>query len=84
MKGICDLAHCSEGVLGIILPSMHQQPNGVDCGVFAIAFPVGILIGFPEVGKRFDVKKMKSHLLKCLEEDEFILFPRSRKHTKLS
>ena len=30
MKGICDLTHCSESVLGIILPSMHQQANGVD------------------------------------------------------
>ena len=84
MKGICDLTHCSESVLGITLPSMHQQPNGVDCGVFAVAFPVGILIGSPEVGKRFEVKKMRSHLLKCLEEDEFILFPGSNKHTKLS
>ena len=84
MKQICDLAHCSESVLGIILPSVQQQPNGVDCGVFAIAFPVDIINGFDEIGKRFDVGKMRSHLLKCLEEEEFTLFPRSHKHTKLS
>ena len=84
MKQICDLAHCSESVLGIILPSVQQQPNGVDCGVFAIAFAVDILNGFAEIGKRFDVGKMRSHLLKCLEEEEFTLFPRSHKHTKLS
>ena len=52
MKGICDLTHCSESVLGIILPSMHQQANGVDCGVLAVAFPVDILNEFAEVGKR--------------------------------
>ena len=52
-------------------------------GVFT-AFPVGILIGFLEVVKRFDVQKMRSHLLKCLEENEFILFARSRKHARLS
>ena len=79
MKQICDLAHCSESVLGIILPSVQQQPNCVDCGVFAIAFAVDILNGFAEIGKRFDVGKMRSHLLKCLEEEEFTLFPRSHK-----
>ena len=84
MKGICDLTHCSESVLGITLPSMHQQPNGVDCGVFAVAFPVDLLNEFAEVGKRFDVRKMRLYLLKYLEEDEFILFPGSNKHIKLS
>ena len=84
MKQICDLAHCSESVLGIILPSVQQQANDVDCGVFAIAFAVAILNEFAEIGKRFDVGKMRLHLLKCLEEAEFTLFPRSPKHTKLS
>ena len=84
MKQICDLAHCSESVLGIILPSVQQQPNGVDCSVLAIAFAVDILNGFAETGKRFDVEKMRSHLFKCLEEEDFTLFPRSHKHTKLS
>ena len=84
MKGICDLTHCSESVLGIILPSMHQKTNVVDCGLFAVAFPVDILNEFAEVGKRFDVRKMRLYLLKCLEEDELILFPESDKHTKLS
>ena len=43
MKQICDLAHCSKRALGIILPSVQQQPVSVDCGVFAIAFAVNIL-----------------------------------------
>ena len=53
----CDLAHCSESVLEIVLPSVQQEPNGVDCGVFAIAFAVDILNRFAEIGKRFDVRK---------------------------
>ena len=81
MKQICDLAHCSESVLGIILSSVQQQPNGVDCGVFAIAFAADILNESAEIGKRFKKKKMRSHLLKCLEGEEFTLFPRSHKHT---
>ena len=43
------------------------------------SFAVGILSRFAEIGKRFDVAKMKSYLFKCLEEEEFTLFPRSHK-----
>ena len=84
MKQICDLAHCSKSVLGIILSSVQQRAIGVDCGVFAIFFVVDILNRFAETGKRFDVGKIRSHLLKCFEEEEFTLFLRNHKHTKLS
>ena len=52
MKQICDLA---------------LFRNCVNCGVLVIAFAVDILNGFTEIGKRFDVGKMRS-FLKCLEE----------------
>ena len=72
MKQICDLAHCSESILGIILSSVQQQPIAVN-----------ILNGFAETGKHFDIGKMR-HLLKCLEEEEFTLFLRTHRHTTLS
>ena len=83
MKQICDLDHCSESFLGIISSSVQQQPISVDCGVFAIAFVFDILNRFAETGKRFHVGKMRSHPLKCLEQEQ-LLFLRSHKHTKLS
>ena len=51
MKQIFDLAYYSESVLGIILPSVRQQPIGVGCGVFAIAFASDILNGCAVTGK---------------------------------
>ena len=72
MKQICDLAHCSESILGIILSSVQQQPIAVN-----------ILNGFAETGKHFDIGKMR-HLLKCLEEEKFTLFLRTHRHTTLS
>ena len=83
MKQICDLANCSESVLGIILSSVQQQSNGVTCGVFLIVFGFDFLYGFAEIGKFFNIGKLRSHLLNCLEEEEFTLFLRSHKHTKL-
>ena len=64
MKPICAVANRSENVLGIILPSVQQQTNGVNLSFFATAFAVGILNGFAEVGKRFDIRKISSHLHK--------------------
>ena len=72
MNQICDLAHYSERILGIILSKVQQR-----------SIAVNILNGFAETGKRFDVGKMR-HLLKCLEEEEFTLFLRTDKHTTLS
>ena len=68
----------------LILPSMQQQANGVNCSVYAIAFAVDKLHEFAEIGKRFDVRKTRLNLLECVEEEEFISFPRSHKHIKLS
>ena len=51
---------------------MQQQPIAVN-----------ILNGFAETEKRFDVGEMR-HLLKYLEEEEFISFLRTHKHTTLS
>ena len=47
------------------------------------AIAVNILNGFAKTEKRFDVREMR-YLLKCLEEEEFILFLRTHKHTTLS
>ena len=47
---------------------MHQQSNGVNCSVFAMAFAVDILHGFVEMGKRFVVETMRSHLLNYFRE----------------
>ena len=72
MKQVCDLAHSSESILGIIRSSVQQQPIAVN-----------ISNGYGETGKHFDVGKVR-HLLKCLEEGEFTLFLRIHKHTTLS
>ena len=50
------------------MASMQQQPNGVNCSVFVIAFAVDILHGFAEMEKRFVVETMRSHLLNYFRE----------------
>ena len=50
------------------MASMQQQPNVVNCSVFALAFAVDILHGFVEMRKRFIVETMRSHLLNHFRE----------------
>ena len=54
---------------------MQQQPNGVDCGVFAIAFATALAFGDDPTKKRFDVKKMRRHLRDCLKVKRMSPFP---------
>ena len=63
---------------------MQQQPDGVDCGVFPIAFAVDILNGSAEIGKRFDVGKWGWIFLDVWKKKNLHYFREVTKHTKLS
>ena len=57
------------------IKSVQQQPNGVDCGVFAIAFATALAFGDDPTRKRFNVKKMRHHLRDCLKVKRMSPFP---------
>ena len=56
---------------------VQQQSNGVDCGVFAIAFISYVLSHYKSpIDAKFNTSKMRSHLLHCLLEIKVTEFPR--------
>ena len=56
----------------------QQQSNGVDCGVFAIAFISYILSQHKSpIDAKFNSSKMRPHLLHCSLEDKVTEFPRT-------
>ena len=57
------------------IKSVQQQPNGVDFGVFAIAFATALVFGDDPTRKRFNVKKMRRHLRDCLKVKRMSPFP---------
>ena len=57
------------------IKSLQQQPNGVDYGVFAIAFATALAFGNDPTKKRFDIKKMRRHLRDCLKVERMSPFP---------
>ena len=81
---ICAILCCSLDKIVIkALPVVGQQSNGVDCGIFAIAFIEHLLRTkkYPtEVN--FDIKHLRNHLLKCFKDNIILPFPLSEKRTR--
>ena len=59
----------------IIMKSVQQQTSHVDCGVFAIAFATALAFGQDPSKLRFDVPKMRPHLVECLKLKKMSPFP---------
>ena len=55
--------------------SVQQQLNMIDCGLFAIAFATDLLYGNLPSNVSYEHEKMRQHVLICLQQDSFTLFP---------
>ena len=58
--------------------SVQQQHGTLDCGLFAIAFAVEVCLGNNVEVVSFKQKKMRSHLIDCLNKG--IMSPFPKKH----
>ena len=56
--------------------SVQKQPDGHNCGLFAIAYLAEILDGRSPSEAVFDVNKMSEHLITCLEMQRLTPFPK--------
>ena len=66
----------NDGQRITMLP-VQKQPDGFNCGLFAIAFAAELLDGHsPSEISQFDVAKMRNHLILCLEQKIFYHFQR--------
>ena len=57
-----------------VLP-VQQQKGSVDCGCFAIAFAVSVVLGENLAHHIYNQTKMREHLVMCFEQGFFIPFP---------
>ena len=84
-KEICPLLHCPINKIKIEVLPVQQQSNGVDCGIFALAFCLHILLTKSNPVNVFSSDgKLPSHLLHCLKNDKIESFPETlREFTKV-
>ncbi|XP_065653455.1 uncharacterized protein LOC136080567 [Hydra vulgaris] len=76
-RQICYLLHCQEKNLTFKVLPIQQQTNGVDCGIYAIAWARQILEtkSIPSTYLTFEQSEMRSHLLKCILNNRLEIFP---------
>ena len=53
----------------------QKQKGGTDCGLFAIAYATAIAHGVDPTNMTLNQAAMRSHLIKCFEEENLSLFP---------
>ena len=58
---------------------VQQKGNGVDYGLFAIAFAVTLAFGNKTEMISYDKGNLRHHLFKCLKWDKFSPFPRVKR-----
>ena len=64
-----------NGKLINFLP-VQKQPDGFNCGPFAVAFAAEVLNGSSPMEAHFDVGKMRQHLMLCLLKEKLSPFPK--------
>ena len=72
---IADLLQHPGRTITITHCNVQWQSGGGDCGVFAIAFATSICARHDPTMKVFDQKKMRKHLITCLENAKITPFP---------
>ena len=66
----------SNGEIIADLMNVQRQKDDFSCGVFAIAYAADILSGISPVNSVYDVKELRPHLIKCLENEKLMPFPK--------
>ena len=68
---ISNLFHSSS----VKMLDCQKQEGGKDCGIFAIAYATAIGHGVDPASIKLNQAAMRSHLIKCFEEENLYLFP---------
>lgn len=68
-----------DGKLDVAFLPSDKQKDGVNCGLYALAFASVILSGRSPCEYAFKVDEMRNHYVRCLSEGKLLLFPAKTK-----
>ena len=77
MKSLYSECINSDGKINVTVLPVQRQGDGYNCGVFAVAFAADIINDIMPSVSVFDVVRMQSHLIDCLETQQLSPFPKS-------
>ena len=73
---VLKLFECKEQSCKITVACPQNQIGGSECGLFAIAFATSVAVTC-KVRERYDQRRMRIHLVSCIEKQEMSMFPSS-------
>jgi hypothetical protein len=79
LRQIAKLLHAKERQIKVLSANVQQQSNGVDCGLYAIAFATEVAFGFDPSEATFLEEALRSHILKCFQDGKIERFPQQNK-----
>lgn len=74
-SGIAQLVQCGEQSFQVHIMPCQAQPDGYNCGPFALAFATALVFGMSPSTVRFDVPRMRHHMRQCLIAKKATPFP---------
>ena len=80
---ITDMVKISTDNIRVNIRPVQQQGNGVDCGLFAIAFVVTLVFGNKPQVKSYDEGNLRRHLVECLKSKNFTPFPEYKNNKRV-
>ena len=75
IEQIASILRSESPQITIISKPFQTQEGASDCGLFAIACAESLVRGDDPSDLRFDQNLMRDHLIHCLENDKFTMFP---------
>ena len=82
-RQVASIMRVTEPTLTMNFADVQMQAGGSDCGIFALAFATAIYCGHSPGKFQFDQQRMRNHLIKCLEEQQFTMFPIKKERRQL-
>ena len=65
--------------MSLLTRSVQQKKNGVDCGLFSIAFATTLAFGGDPSTVNYDAALLRAHLIKCFHINLIVEFPVTEK-----
>ena len=72
---ITNLFQCGSKKIRVKVARSQKQKGATDCGVYAIAFATAIAHGINPSKLKLKQGDMRAHLVRCLTEEHFTVFP---------
>ena len=79
VKQVASYLYYDRSNISLVTRSVQQQKNGVDCGLFSVAFASTFAFGGDPSTATYDAALLRDYLIKCFDNKIMVEFPVTKK-----